>query len=89
METFLQHLGQAGGAAPGAWVGVPLQPLCVQGSQQTLLEALGPQRAPLSVCEHKVSGDESIKVQPKAFLGLLQEPSDLEGEKTYIQLIFK
>lgn len=32
------------------------------------------------VCEHEVSGDESIKVQPKAFLELLQEPSDLNGE---------
>lgn len=41
------------------------------------------------VCEHKVSGDESIKVQPKALLELLQEPSDLDGEKAYIQLIFK
>lgn len=41
------------------------------------------------VCEHQVSGEESIKVQPKIFLELLQEPSDLSGEKTYIQLIFK
>lgn len=32
------------------------------------------------VCEREVSEDESIKVQPKAFLELLQEPSDLDGE---------
>lgn len=88
-KPALQHLGQAGAAQVPGWVFILLQG--PQRSQQTLLEALAPWREPEccpGVCEHQVSGD-SIEVQPRAFLELLQEPSDLDGEKTYIQLIFK